>query len=119
MPTNCFRLLTLMPPRLPLTGLYFMPGLLNFQSTGADYMFYQTLRANNWRNIWVVGDLHGCRAQLDAQLLRQGFDRQQDLLLSVGDLIDRGPDSRGSAACAVITSRWRSMRCRATIRCCG
>ncbi|MBK4773253.1 MAG: serine/threonine-protein phosphatase, partial [Pantoea sp. Morm] len=25
-----------------------MPGLLNFQSTGADYMFYQTLRANNW-----------------------------------------------------------------------
>lgn len=72
-----------------------MPGLLNFQSTGADYMFYQTLRANNWRNIWVVGDLHGCRAQLDAQLLRQGFDRQQDLLLSVGDLIDRGPDSLG------------------------
>ena len=72
-----------------------MPGLLNFQSTGKDYMFYQTLSAKTWRNIWVVGDLHGCRAQLDSQLILHDFDKEHDLLLSVGDLIDRGPDSPG------------------------
>lgn len=72
-----------------------MPDSLNFQSTGNNYMYYQTVSAEKWRHIWVVGDLHGCRAQLDAQLLQHHFDVQQDLLLSVGDLIDRGPDSPG------------------------
>lgn len=58
-------------------------------------MFYQMLSAEQWRHIWVVGDLHGCRARLDALLRQKRFDPQQDLLLSVGDLIDRGPDSPG------------------------
>lgn len=75
-----------------------MPGSLNFQSTGEDYMLYQTVNTQMWRKIWVVGDLHGCRAQLDAQLQKRDFDKQQDLLLSVGDLIDRGPDSPGCLA---------------------
>ncbi|MFH8134750.1 metallophosphoesterase [Pantoea osteomyelitidis] len=58
-------------------------------------MLYQYLNGENWRHIWVVGDLHGCRSQLDALLLAHGFDKQQDLLVAVGDLIDRGPDSLG------------------------
>lgn len=58
-------------------------------------MHYQYLNGENWQNIWVVGDLHGCRSQLDALLLENGFDKQSDLLISVGDIIDRGPDSPG------------------------
>ncbi|WP_017347185.1 metallophosphoesterase [Pantoea sp. A4] len=58
-------------------------------------MNYQFLRGENWRHIWVVGDLHGCRAQLDAALQARHFDTDEDLLISVGDLIDRGPDSPG------------------------
>ncbi|WP_312110105.1 metallophosphoesterase, partial [Pantoea septica] len=54
-------------------------------------MHYQYLNGENWQNIWVVGDLHGCRRQLDALLLEKGFDKRSDLLISVGDLIDRGP----------------------------
>lgn len=58
-------------------------------------MHYQYLNGENWQNIWIVGDLHGCRSQLDALLLEKAFDKENDLLISVGDLIDRGPDSPG------------------------
>jgi len=61
-------------------------------------MHYQYLNGENWQSIWIVGDLHGCRSQLDALLLEKGFDKQNDLLISVGDLIDRGPDSPGCLA---------------------
>ena len=56
-------------------------------------MLYQYLDGDNWRHIYIVGDLHGCRALLDEQLLAVNFDTRRDLLVSVGDLIDRGPDS--------------------------
>ena len=42
---------------------------------------------------FVVGDLHGCRHLLDAKLQEYGFNPAIDRVLSVGDLIDRGPDS--------------------------
>jgi len=54
---------------------------------------YQRIYGCDWRNIWLVGDLHGCFARLMAALRERKFDPYQDLLLSVGDLIDRGPQS--------------------------
>lgn len=45
---------------------------------------------------FVVGDLHGHRALLERELARLSFDTRCDRLLSVGDLIDRGPDSLAS-----------------------
>jgi serine/threonine protein phosphatase 1 len=47
---------------------------------------------------FVVGDLHGHRALLESELDRLGFDPGADRLFSVGDLIDRGPDSLGTLA---------------------
>ncbi|GGM30087.1 metallophosphoesterase family protein [Dactylosporangium sucinum] len=38
----------------------------------------------------VVGDIHGCHDELTALLRRAGL-RPEDLLVSVGDLVDRGP----------------------------
>ena len=61
-------------------------------------MDYHVLNGAEWRRIWVVGDIHGCRRELDALLEQHQFDRQQDLLISVGDIIDRGPDSLGCLA---------------------
>ncbi|MGK3142040.1 metallophosphoesterase [Pantoea sp. C2G6] len=61
-------------------------------------MYYHFLKGENWQRIWVVGDLHGCRRELDSLLLREQFNPQQDLLLSTGDIIDRGPDSPGCLA---------------------
>nr|WP_024968298.1 metallophosphoesterase [Pantoea sp. IMH] len=72
-------------------------------------MIYQYLNGENWRHIYIVGDLHGCRRMLDAQLMNHQFDPEQDLLVSVGDLIDRGPDSMGCLA--LLQEPWfRSVR---------
>lgn len=42
---------------------------------------------------WAVGDLHGCYAELEQALREVGFNPATDRLFSVGDLIDRGPQS--------------------------
>lgn len=42
---------------------------------------------------WVVGDIHGCFTALEGALERVGFDAARDRLFSVGDLVDRGPES--------------------------
>lgn len=54
---------------------------------------YQRINGADWRNIWVVGDLHGCYTNLMTQLGKVDFDPAQDLLISVGDLIDRGTEN--------------------------
>lgn len=54
---------------------------------------YQRIIGADWRNIWVVGDLHGCYTNLMEQLGKLDFDPAQDLLISVGDLIDRGTEN--------------------------
>lgn len=42
---------------------------------------------------FVVGDIHGWLEPLEAELEAVCFDRAVDRLFSVGDIIDRGPDS--------------------------
>lgn len=54
---------------------------------------YLRINGADWRNIWIVGDLHGCHSLLQQKLQEISFDAGQDLLLSVGDLIDRGEES--------------------------
>jgi serine/threonine protein phosphatase 1 len=41
----------------------------------------------------VVGDIHGCFTKLQAALDAIGFNPDRDRLFSVGDLVDRGPES--------------------------
>ncbi|WP_312228886.1 metallophosphoesterase [Pseudescherichia sp.] len=56
-------------------------------------MTWQRLNGAAWRNIWVTGDLHGCYSLLLNKLSFVGFDTSQDLLISVGDLTDRGVEN--------------------------
>lgn len=85
---------------------------------------YQRINGSDWRNIWLMGDLHGCFALLMNRLRQLRFDPRADLLISVGDLIDRGPQSadclgllrcRWFRAVRGIMSRWRWRRWRAEI----
>lgn len=41
----------------------------------------------------IVGDVHGCFTKLKASLDAVGFNLERDRLFSVGDLVDRGPES--------------------------
>ncbi|HHP0322650.1 metallophosphoesterase [Acinetobacter baumannii] len=43
--------------------------------------------------LFVVGDLHGCYTLLMNKLKEIEFNFQQDLLVSVGDLVDRGSEN--------------------------
>lgn len=51
------------------------------------------LKKNELGRDYVVGDIHGCYDALMESLDLVGFDFEVDRLISVGDLIDRGPKS--------------------------
>ena len=51
------------------------------------------LPVNHQGRDFVLGDLHGCKKELDYLLEHVRFSHKVDRLISVGDLIDRGPSS--------------------------
>lgn len=51
---------------------------------------YLKIGGEQYRHIWAVGDIHGCFDLLNYKLQEIDFDKEKDLLISVGDLIDRG-----------------------------
>jgi len=48
---------------------------------------------NNEGRDFVIGDLHGCYDELKDKLLDVNFNEEVDRVFSVGDLVDRGPES--------------------------
>ncbi|MDN0122591.1 metallophosphoesterase [Yersinia aleksiciae] len=54
---------------------------------------YLKIDGSEYRRIFVVGDIHGCYKKLMDALDRVQFERSVDLLVSVGDLADRGPQN--------------------------
>lgn len=44
-------------------------------------------------NVYVVGDIHGCYSLLIKKLNELNFNFSKDILIGVGDLIDRGPEN--------------------------
>lgn len=64
----------------------------------------QYFEPNHLGRDFVTGDIHGCFEQLEAALVRTSFDAARDRLFTVGDLVDRGPDSH--AALAWMGRRW-------------
>ncbi len=46
----------------------------------------------------IVGDIHGCLEEFDELLKKLSYDKSNDRLILLGDLIDRGPDSVGVVA---------------------
>ena len=57
---------------------------------------YQRINGSDWRNIWLMGDLHGCFALLMNRLRQLRFDPWADLLISVGDTVTDFHEIRGS-----------------------
>lgn len=57
---------------------------------------YELLDLSEKRYVYAVGDIHGCFDQLDAKLRALDFSPKKDFLVSLGDLVDRGPYSEAS-----------------------
>jgi serine/threonine protein phosphatase 1 len=53
----------------------------------------ETHNAEHINRLFVVGDLHGCYVEFMAELEKVKFNFKEDLVISVGDLIDRGKES--------------------------
>lgn len=49
--------------------------------------------ATRFKRVILLGDIHGCPVELQALLDKVGYRKGVDLLLSVGDLVNKGPDS--------------------------
>jgi len=47
------------------------------------------------RRLVFVGDVHGCRKELQRLLDKVGFHKKRDHLVLTGDIISKGPDSQG------------------------
>lgn len=54
----------------------------------------QRFERNTAGRDFVVGDIHGCFDALCAEMDRVGFDPAADRIFSLGDLVDRGAQSR-------------------------
>ncbi|SFR54559.1 metallophosphoesterase family protein [Halogeometricum limi] len=55
---------------------------------------HRRVDVNDWDQLYVVGDVHGCRAELE-QMLDELDVTEDDLVVFVGDLVRKGPDSAG------------------------
>lgn len=63
-------------------------------------VFHRIVPPNRFGRDFIIGDLHGHMPALKAALEARRFMPGRDRLFSVGDLVDRGPDSPGAAALA-------------------
>ena len=59
--------------------------------------FHRVVPPNRFGRDFVIGDLHGHLSALKEALSARRFIPGRDRLFSVGDLVDRGPDSPGAA----------------------
>lgn len=57
-----------------------------------DTVVHRRIDTSEWRDIYVIGDVHGCCEALD-RLIDRLDPAEQDLLVFVGDLVRKGPDS--------------------------
>ncbi|MGX2987424.1 metallophosphoesterase [Ursidibacter sp. B-7004-1] len=58
-----------------------------------DRSLLQQLDCTQYRQVYIVGDIHGCYSDLRKLLNEINFDYKNDLLVSVGDIIDRGTEN--------------------------
>lgn len=54
---------------------------------------YKRILPKDGGRVFVCGDLHGEITKLDEKLTDINFNKEKDIMVSVGDLIDRGEDS--------------------------
>lgn len=62
------------------------------------------------RRYIIVGDIHGCLDELQTMLADLAFDRNEDVLVCAGDLVDRGPKVRETLEFVMSLPRFYSVK---------
>tara|TARA_B100002019_G_scaffold292473_1_gene315709 strand:+ start:5115 stop:6029 length:915 start_codon:yes stop_codon:yes gene_type:complete len=57
------------------------------------YKKIEEINTKDYKKVFVVGDIHGSFKELEKALYSIQFDKENDLLICVGDLVGRGEDS--------------------------
>ncbi len=70
---------------------------------------HRRIDLDDWNDVYVVGDVHGCLDALDALLDRLEL-AEDDLVVFVGDLIRKGPQSRAVIERVRTSDRMLSVR---------
>ncbi|KPI36620.1 Bis(5'-nucleosyl)-tetraphosphatase, symmetrical [Cyphellophora attinorum] len=52
-------------------------------------------KADKSRRLIFIGDIHGCHKELLELLIKAKYDHNRDHIISVGDIVTKGPDSSG------------------------
>lgn len=76
--------------------------------------FAYTVKSNESELIMktiIITDIHGCLHELETLLEACGFQPEKDRLICLGDLTDRGPDSRGVYHCLRTLQEHMGDRC--------
>lgn len=69
-----------------------------------ELTWHKFYKANKNGMDWFVGDIHGNLDLLMESLSKVGFNEKIDRLFCAGDLINRGPDSKGVVA--LLKNKW-------------
>ena len=71
------------------------PGMIHLKTLDKKYLPGEHGHKDTGRLVFV-GDIHGCREELQALLREVHFDHKRDHLITTGDMIVKGPDSPGT-----------------------
>ncbi|KIX09259.1 uncharacterized protein Z518_00338 [Rhinocladiella mackenziei CBS 650.93] len=75
------------------------PGMIHIQSLDPDLLPQSSKkpggRTFHKKRLIFIGDIHGCREELESLLKKVQFDPRTDHLIAVGDVVSKGPDSLG------------------------
>jgi predicted phosphodiesterase len=66
--------------------------MLGIAGQSGERPYQRHLDGDAWENVYVIGDVHGCLAPLEALLERLSVT-EDNLVVFVGDLVRKGPES--------------------------
>ncbi|RKP38196.1 Metallo-dependent phosphatase-like protein, partial [Dimargaris cristalligena] len=72
---------------------YSQPGDTIYLPDGSSPFYHHVVIPGSVRQLFFLGDVHACYDEMQTLLTKMGYQRGPDLLVSVGDLVNKGPDS--------------------------